>query len=83
MCKDAPAAHVLLVPSGSAPMGSSVLTIPIPRAVGCPYSQALQPGQGFKDPSWNGHMVLQDQEKEWGLVKDAVVTSCVGAFLWE
>lgn len=62
-------------------MGSSVLTIPIPRAVG--WTLALQPGQGFKDPSWNGHMVLQDQEKEWGLVKDAVVTSWVGAFLWE
>lgn len=62
-------------------MSSGVLTIPIPRAVG--WTLALQPRQQFKDPSWNRHMVLQDGEKEWGFVKDAVMTPCVGAFLWE
>ena len=38
--------------------------------------------QEFKDPSWNRHMVLQDEQKEWGFVEDAVMTLCVYAFLW-
>jgi len=38
--------------------------------------------QEWKDPSWNRHVVLQDQQKEWGFVEDAAMTSRVGAFLW-
>lgn len=58
-----------------------MLIVPISRAVRL--TLALQTRQEFKDPSWNRVMVLQDQEKEWRFVKDAVMTSCVGAFLRE